>query len=217
MALLHSAAARLLPYGGVRQRQGFGIGPSFGPSSTGGSRTYVDPTAGFREVGTLGKYGGYRFLMNTRTPNFLNVTTIILPAAIRACHTLTVAVSSKWKNIGGFLRPGTKYTRNFGQEVFGTYRDGPIESFDDIKSIKVVYDEYLDDVANMDFFYSISERYLFPSEDDFTGTIGDENEWIFEKFTDRRLRWVYIFTDEDYDRAKAMYDERMANFGNGEK
>ena len=28
---------------------------------------------------------------------------------------------------------------------------------------------------------------------------------------------VYIFTDEDYDRAKAMYDERMANFGNGEK
>ena len=33
----------------------------------------------------------------------------------------------------------------------------------------------------------------------------------------RRLRWVYIFTDEDYDRAKAMYDERMANFGNGEK
>ena len=129
----------------------------------------------------------------------------------------TVAVSSKWKNIGGFLRPGTKYTRNFGQEVFGTYRDGPIESFDDIKSIKVVYDEYLDDVANMDFFYSISERYLFPSEDDFAGTIGDENEWIFEKFTDRRLRWVYIFTDEDYDRAKAMYDERMANFGNGEK
>lgn len=84
------------------------------------------------------------------------------------------------ENIGGFLRPGTKYTRNFGQEVFGTYRDGPIESFDDIKSIKVVYDEYLDDVANMDFFYSISERYLFPSEDDFTGTIGDENEWIFE-------------------------------------
>ena len=69
----------------------------------------------------------------------------------------------------------------------------------------------------MDFFYSISERYLFPSEDDFTGTIGDENEWIFEKFTDRCLRWVYIFTDEDYDRAKAMYDERMANFGNGEK
>ena len=109
------------------------------------------------------------------------------------------------------------FISNFGQEVFGTYRDGPIESFDDIKSIKVVYDEYLDDVANMDFFYSISERYLFPSEDDFTGTIGDENEWIFEKFTDRRLRWVYIFTDEDYDRAKAMYDERMANFGNGEK
>lgn len=34
MALLHSAAARLLPYGGVRQRQGFGIGPSFGPSSS---------------------------------------------------------------------------------------------------------------------------------------------------------------------------------------
>lgn len=54
----------------------------------------------------------------------------------------------------------------------------------------------------MDFFYSISERYLFPSEDDFAGTIGDENEWIFEKFTDRRLRWVYIFTDEDYDRPK---------------
>lgn len=103
------------------------------------------------------------------------------------------------------------------RKFFGTYRDGPIESFDDIKSIKVVYDEYLDDVANMDFFYSISERYLFPSEDDFAGTIGDENEWIFEKFTDRRLRWVYIFTDEDYDRAKAMYDERMANFGNGEK
>ena len=36
------------------------------------------------------------------------------------------------------------------------------------------------------------------------------------KIHDRRLRWVYIFTDEDYDRAKAMYDERMANFGNGE-
>ena len=41
----------------------------------------------------------------------------------KSSHTLTVAVSSKWKNIGGFLRPGTKYTRNFGQEVFGTYRD----------------------------------------------------------------------------------------------
>lgn len=28
---------------------------------------------------------------------------------------------------------------------------------------------------------------------------------------------VSIFTDEDYDRAKAMYDERMANYGSGEK
>ena len=26
-----------------------------------------------------------------------------------------------------------------------------------------------------------------------------------------------IFTDEDYDRAKAMYDERMANYRSGEK
>lgn len=28
---------------------------------------------------------------------------------------------------------------------------------------------------------------------------------------------VYIFTDEDYNRAKAMYDERMANYRSGEK
>ena len=98
------------------------------------------------------------------------------------------------------------------------YRDGPIESFDDIRSISVIYDKNVsDDPINADFFHTVSERYLFPSEDDFTGTIGDENEWIFEKFTDRRLRWVYIFTDEDYDRAKAMYDERMANYGSGEK
>lgn len=74
-----------------------------------------------------------------------------------------------------------------------------------------------DDPINADFFHTVSERYLFPSEDDFTGTIGDEGEWILERFTDRRLRWVYIFTDEDYDRAKAMYDERMANYGSGEK
>jgi len=37
------------------------------------------------------------------------------------------------------------------------------------------------------------------------------------KFTDRRLRWVYIFTDEDYNRVKAMYDERMANYRSGAK
>ena len=136
----------------------------------------------------------------------------------KSSQTPTVAVSSNRKNIGGFLRPGTKYTRNFGQEVFGTYRDGPIESFDDIRSISVIYDKNVsDDPINADFFHTVSERYLFPSEDDFAGTIGDENEWIFEKFTDRRLRWVYIFTDEDYDRAKAMYDERMANYGSGEK
>ena len=109
------------------------------------------------------------------------------------------------------------YDREQNIPVISDKKFSALIGIDDIKSIKVVYDEYLDDVANMDFFYSISERYLFPSEDDFTGTIGDENEWIFEKFTDRRLRWVYIFTDEDYDRAKAMYDERMANFGNGEK
>jgi hypothetical protein len=28
---------------------------------------------------------------------------------------------------------------------------------------------------------------------------------------------VVIFTDEDYNRAKAMYDERMANYRSGEK
>ena len=50
MALLHSAAARLLPYGGVRQRQGFGIGPSFGPPAP-EEPEYVDPDGGFREVG----------------------------------------------------------------------------------------------------------------------------------------------------------------------
>lgn len=215
MALLHSAAARLLPYGGVRQRQGFGIGPSFGPSSTGGAGV-CGPDGRIQGSRTL---GSMEDMIPDEHPDseFSQCYYNYFCLCNKSSHTLTVAVSSKWKNIGGFLRPGTKYTRNFGQEVFGTYRDGPIESFDDIKSIKVVYDEYLDDVANMDFFYSISERYLFPSEDDFAGTIGDENEWIFEKFTDRRLRWVYIFTDEDYDRAKAMYDERMANFGNGEK
>ena len=150
---------------------------------------YVDPTAGFREVGP---WGSMEDMIPDEHPDseFSQCYYNYFCLCNKSSHTLTVAVSSKWKNIGGFLRPGTKYTRNFGQEVFGTYRDGPIESFDDIKSIKVVYDEYLDDVANMDFFYSISERYLFPSEDDFTGTIGDENEWIFEKFTDRRLRWL---------------------------
>ena len=173
---------------------------------------YVDPTAGFKEVGP---YGSMEDMIPDEHPDseFSQCYYNYFCLCNKSSHTLTVAVSSKWKNIGGFLRPGTKYTRNFGQEVFGTYRDGPIESFDDIRSISVIYDKNVsDDPINADFFHTVSERYLFPSEDDFTGTIGDENEWIFEKFTDRRLRWVYIFTDEDYDRAKAMYDERMETY-----
>ena len=50
-----------------------------------------------------------------------------------------------------------------------------------------------------------------------TGVEWHQNLLNLRKFTDRRLRWVYIFTDEDYNRAKAMYDERMANYGSGEK
>lgn len=177
---------------------------------------YVDPTAGFKEVGP---YGSMEDMIPDEHPDseFSQCYYNYFCLCNKSSHTLTVAVSSKWKNIGGFLRPGTKYTRNFGQEVFGTYRDGPIESFDDIRSIRVIYDKIVSDPIEADFFHTVSERYLFPSEDDFAGTIGDENEWIFEKFTDRRLRWVYIFTDEDYDRAKAMYDERMANYGSGER
>ena len=97
---------------------------------------YVDPTAGFREVGP---WGSMEDMIPDEHPDseFSQCYYNYFCLCNKSSHTLTVAVSSKWKNIGGFLRPGTKYTRNFGQEVFGTYRDGPIESFDDIKSIKV--------------------------------------------------------------------------------
>ena len=178
---------------------------------------YVDPTAGFREVG---RWGSMEDMIPREAPDseFSQCYNNYFCLCNDSSHKILVAICSIYGIVADmWLYPGTKCTYNFGQEVFGTYRDGPIESFDDIKSIKVVYDEYLDDVTNMDFFYSISERYLFPSEDDFTGTIGDEDKWILERFSDRRLRWVYIFTDEDYDRAKAMYDERMANYGSGEK
>lgn len=45
---------------------------------------YVDPTAGFREVGPWGSMEDMIPDENTRTPNFLNVTTIIFACAIRA-------------------------------------------------------------------------------------------------------------------------------------
>lgn len=177
---------------------------------------YVDPTAGFKEVGP---WGSMEDIISLEEPDseFSQSYYNYFCLCNKSSHSLTVAVSG-WKNIGGFLRPGTKYTDLFANEVFGSYRDTFIESFDDIRSIRVIYDKNVsDDPIEADFFHTVSERYLFPSEDDFTGTIGDEGEWILERFTDRRLRWVYIFTDEDYDRAKAMYDERMANYGSREK
>ena len=178
---------------------------------------YMDPTAGFREVG---RWGSMEDMIPREAPdsefsqcyhNYFCLCNDSSHKILVAIHSIYGAIAEMW------LYPGTKCTHKFGQEVFGTYRHGAIESFDDIKGFGVVYDKYVDNVADMDFFRMISEQYIFPSEDDFAGTIGDENEWIFEKFTDRRLRWVYIFTDEDYDQAKAMYDERMANYGSGEK
>ena len=105
---------------------------------------YVDPTAGFKEVGP---YGSMEDMIPDEHPDseFSQCYYNYFCLCNKSSHTLTVAVSSKWKNIGGFLRPGTKYTRNFGQEVFGTYRDGPIESFDDIRSISVIYDKNVSD------------------------------------------------------------------------
>lgn len=66
----------------VRQRQGFGIGPSFDPPAP-EEPEYVDPTAGFREVGP---WGSMEDMIPDEHPdsNFLNVTTIIFACAIRA-------------------------------------------------------------------------------------------------------------------------------------
>lgn len=95
MALLHSAAARLLPYGGVRQRQGFGIVlPSDPPAPE--EPEYVEPDGRIQGSRTLGKYGGYDSCEHPDS-EFSQCYYNYFCLCNKSSHTLTVAVSSKEK------------------------------------------------------------------------------------------------------------------------
>lgn len=62
---------------------------------------YVDPTAGFKEVGP---YGSMEDMIPDEHPDseFSQCYYNYFCLCNKSSHTLTVAVSSKWKNIGGF-------------------------------------------------------------------------------------------------------------------
>ena len=53
----------------------------------------------------------------------------------------------------------------------------------------------------------IRERYSDFTQRFKTRQICDQGQWIYEEFTPRRARWTYIFTNEDYERAKMMSEK----------
>ena len=173
----------------------------------GGQQEYVDLTAGYKERGNIGSMEDFIPQESPRDDCYYNYFCLCNDSD----HKVAVHLCSKYTSRDCYVYLNSKWTTLFAQEIFGTYQDGLIESFDDMHWLDIIYDDI--DVAppsvKPEMLY---EFYSFNQGNDYTGTPGDESTWIKERFTDRRVRWVYKFTNEDYDRAVKLRDERINKY-----
>lgn len=162
---------------------------------------YVDPTAGFTEIGVCD--------MEKNIPKEESYPTVFYNYFCfcnASDHYIQFEMQSKFGFTNGYMEPGTKFSTLLVNELFGTYDEGLIESIYSIRRFEIMYDD-----KRSPFVYTpegIYEFYYEFDKNDYSGTFGDESKWIKERFTDRRVRWVYIFTNEDYERAKKISEER---------
>lgn len=112
-----------------------------------------------------------------------------------------------YKVMGWVIDHGEKFTGRL--ETFKSKgAAGLISSFTPILArLEVYYDVDNDEYGNIKYPSGIDERYSDFTQRFKTRQICDQGQWIYEEFTPRRARWTYIFTNEDYERAKMMSEK----------
>lgn len=170
-------------------------------SEKNGPKPYVDPTAGFTEIGVCD--------MEKNIPKeapYSDCYYNYFCFCNASDHYIQVQLNSKYTYLNAYMDPETKFSTLVANEIFGSYTEGLIESISALRRLDVIYDER--EPTPLFGKDAIYESYYEFDKNDFTGTLGDDSKWIKERFTDRRIRWVYIFTNADYERAKKLSEER---------